>query len=76
MVSKVGSIQGQSDFLLTQKPNEGGKAQAFNCVAASGSKIKIRESIGFFFSSPVSGIIFPMPGMLTPFSLFKTWLIS
>lgn len=52
MVSKVGSIQGQSDFLLTQKPNEGGKAQAFNCVAASGSKIKIRESIGFFFFFP------------------------
>lgn len=58
MVSKVGSIQGQSDFLLTQKPNEGGKAQAFNCVAASGSKIKIRESIGFFFFLPLYLVLF------------------
>lgn len=71
MVSKVRSKQGRSDFLLTQKPNECGKAQAFNCVAASGREIIITGSIGFYiYASPVSGIIFPMPGMLTPLSLF------
>lgn len=72
MISKVRSKQGQSDFSLTQKPKECGKAQAFNCVAASGSEIIITtESIGFYIhASPVSGIIFPMPGMLTPLSLF------